>query len=159
MRFACCAVLAVLPFCLQAAVVVPDDSAADNRLAAGEPSSADAGSWATVVGSVTNECAKEKNSYACASVKIATALDRATRMSRNVQVFPGLTVAKNPEYKERDSRAVDETELTRQLQPESPDYATRVTDMLVNSGVRFLQSRTLQFSLPPAGSEVYEEGG
>lgn len=151
MRFACCAVLAVLPFCLQAAVVVPGHG--NHLTPADEPSTG--GNWA-MAARIAHECIPDPDTAACLSAKVATALERAARMNNEVQLLPGLTVAKNAEdaSPQRDSRALPtEEELRGQLQADAPDHTSKVADMVINSGIRFLQSRTLQFKLPQTNPE------
>lgn len=159
MRFASCAVLAVLPFCLHAAVVV---SADNNYLEDSPPPPPTvSGNWALVT-RIADECAKDADTAACVAAKTAAALERAARTAGSVQVFPGLTVLKNADEgssSQRDSRALPtEEELRGQMQQQP----SRVTDMVINSAIRFLQSRTLQFKLPQNNPEelsrAIEEG-
>lgn len=158
MRFASCAVLAVLPFCLNAAVVVSGDN---NYLEDPPQHSTVSGNWALVT-RIADECAKDADTAACIAVKTAAALERAARTSGSVQVLPGLTVLKNADEgssSQRDSRALPtEEELRGQLQ----EQPSKVTDMVVNSAIRFLQSRTLQLKFPQTNPEelsrAIEEG-
>lgn len=161
MRFASCAVLALLPFCLHAAVVVSGDS--DNYLQQEQKpvESTGNGNWAMVT-RMADECAKDADTAACVAVKAAAALERAARATGPVQVLPGLTVMKNTDEgssSQRDSRALPtEDELRGQLQQQP----SKVTDMVVNSAIRFLQSRTLQLKFPQTNPEelsrAIEEG-
>lgn len=121
----------------------------------------DNGNWA-VMARVADECARDKDTAACVAVKAAVALERAARSAGDVQLFPGLTVAKNdngPAASTRDSRALPtEEELRGQLQyandiPEEDDRSARVTDMLLKSAVRFLQSRTLKLDFPQTDAD------
>lgn len=169
MRFAGLVVLAVLPFCLHAAVVVsggqPDNYLHEDAVRAGRSDdSTAAGNWAMVT-KIAEECARDADTAACLAVKTATALDRASRIGGNVQVFPGLTVAKNAdEGSQRDSRALPtEEELRSQLtEPTAADHTSKVTDLVLNSALRFLQSRTLKFNFPQTNAEelsrAIEEG-
>ncbi|XP_025191150.1 uncharacterized protein LOC112591518 [Melanaphis sacchari] len=158
MRFASCAVLAVLPFCLHAAVVVSGDN---NYLEEPPQQSTVSGNWALVT-RIADECAKDVDTAACLAAKTAAALERAARTAGSVQVLPGLTVLKNTEEvasSQRDSRALPtEEELRGQLQQQP----SKVTDMVVNSAIRFLQSRTLQLKFPQTNPEelsrAIEEG-
>ncbi|XP_008182307.1 uncharacterized protein LOC100169409 [Acyrthosiphon pisum] len=161
MRFASCAVLALLPFCLHAAVVMSGDS--DNYLQQEQKpvESTGNGNWAMVT-RMADECAKDADTAACVAVKAAAALERAARATGPVQVLPGLTVMKNTDEgssSQRDSRALPtEDELRGQLQQQP----SKVTDMVVNSAIRFLQSRTLQLKFPQTNPEelsrAIEEG-
>lgn len=172
MRFAFCAVLAVLPFCLHAAVVVGQN--ADNQLLPQDGSSSArtgrsdgsaGGNWAMAV-RIASECAKDSDTAGCLAVKTAAALERAARLPGSVELFSGLvTVSRNADdaAAQRDSRSLPtEDELRGQLQPDGPDHTGKLTDMVVNSALRFLQSRTLQFKFPEANSEelsrAIEEG-
>ncbi|KAL4149262.1 hypothetical protein QTP88_003243 [Uroleucon formosanum] len=160
MRFASCAVLALLPFCLHAAVVVSGDS---NYLQQEEKpvESTVNGNWAMVT-RMADECAKDADTAACVAVKAAAALERAARATSPVQVLPGLTIMKNADEgssSQRDSRALPtEDELRGQLEQQP----SKVTDMVVNSAIRFLQSRTLQLKFPQTNPEelsrAIEEG-
>lgn len=163
--------LAVLPFCLHAAVVVPSDT---NRLEdyADSPRAGRAvaltgagGNWA-MLARMADECARDPDTTACVAVKAATALERAARVTGDVQLLPGLTLVQDQAAtSQRDSRALPtEDELRSQLVQESAaeDHTTKVADMVINSGLRFLQSRTLQFKFPQTDSEqlsrAIEEG-
>lgn len=160
MRFASCAVLALLPFCLHAAVVASGDS---NYLEQEQKpvESTGNGNWAMVT-RMADECAKDADTAACVAVKAAAALERAARTTGPVQVLPGLTIMKNADEgssSQRDSRALPtEDELRGQLQQQP----SKVTDMVVNSAIRFLQSRTLQLKFPQTNPEelsrAIEEG-
>lgn len=164
MRFASCAVLAFLPFCLHAAVVTSGES---NYLQPEEQSQqmqqqpTGNGNWAMVT-RMAEECVRDTDTAACVAVKAAAALERAARSAGAVQVLPGLTVLKNNEESsssQRDSRALPtEDELRGQLQQQP----SKVTDMVVNSAIRFLQSRTLQLKFPQTNPEelsrAIEEG-
>jgi len=175
MRFvASCAVLvAVLPFCLHAAAVVPGGPMNDNnhlsslgdspRVARAEDSPT--GNWAMVT-RIAHDCAKDPDTFACLAVKAATALERAAHLNGDVQVLPGLTVIKNADdgSSQRDSRSLPtEDELRNQLQePADADHSSKVVDLVVNSALRFLQSRTLKFNFPQTNAEelsrAIEEG-
>lgn len=175
MRFACCAILAaVLPICLHAAVVASGlqqnddnylrqtDGPRDGRAAAEQPAN---GNWAMVV-RVADECARDPDTAACVAVKAATALERASRIPGNVQVLPGLTLVRNTDEgsAQRDSRALPtEDELRSQLvQDSTQDRTTKLTEMVVNSALRFVQSRSLQLKFPQTNAEelsrAIEEG-
>lgn len=169
MRFAGLVVLAVLPFCLHAAVIVaggqPDNYLHEDSARAGRSDDSTAGNWAMIT-RIAEECAKDSDTAACLAVKTATALERASRINGNVQVLPGLTLAKNADEgsSQRDSRALPtEDELRSQLaEPTSADHTSKVTDMVLNSALRFLQSRTLKFNFPQTNAEelsrAIEEG-
>lgn len=181
MRFAFCTVLVAvtLPFCLHAAVVgqndnnyvqqLPYEDGAHRAGRSDESSTANtatAGNWA-MMARIADECAKDSDTTACLAVKAAAALERAARAAGTVQLLPGLTVAKNADaVASRDSRSLPtEDELRSQLQPADSgdnDRDGRVADMLINSGLRFLQSRTLQFQFPQTDSaelsRAIEEG-
>lgn len=160
MRFASCAVLALLPFCLQAAVVVSGENNYLQQEDAPKESSGN-GNWA-LVARMADECAKDADTAACVAAKAAAALERAARATSAVQVLPGLTVMKNTDEgssSQRDSRALPtEDELRGQMQ----EQPSKVTDMVVNSAIRFLQSRTLQLKFPQTNPEelsrAIEEG-
>lgn len=176
MRFACCAILAaVLPICLHAAVVASGlqqnddnylrqtDGPRDGRAAAEQPAN---GNWAVVV-RVADECARDPDTTACVAVKAATALERASRIPGNVQVLPGLTLIRNADEAsaQRDSRALPtEDELRSQLvqDMQTQDRTTKLTEMVVNSALRFVQSRSLQLKFPQTNAEelsrAIEEG-
>lgn len=177
MRFTCCAVLAVLPFCLHAAVVVPSDTnrledyADSPRAGRALASQSAGGNWA-MLARMADECARDPDTTACVAVKAATALERAARVTGDVQLLPGLTLVQDQAAtSQRDSRALPtEDELRNQLAQESSadpsasaaDHTSKVADMVINSGLRFLQSRTLQFKFPQTDSEqlsrAIEEG-
>lgn len=183
MRFAFCAVLAAvtLPFCLHAAVVGQNDNnfvqqqpyedgahraGRSDESSAATGNTAVAGNWA-MMARIADECAKDPDTTACLAVKAAAALERAARAAGTVQLLPGLTVAKNADaVASRDSRSLPtEDELRNQLQPTGTganDRDGRVADMLVDSGLRFLQSRTVQFKFPQTDSaelsRAIEEG-
>lgn len=174
MRFACCTVvaLAVLPFCLHAAVIASagqnndnnylEDSPRAGRAVAADTTATATGNWA-MVARIADECVKDADTAACVAVKAAAALERATRMTGNVQVLPGLTLVKDEGSSQRDSRALpSEEELRNQLQDASDDHSSKVATMVVDSALRFLQSRTLQFKFPQTNSEeisrAIEEG-
>lgn len=174
MRFAFCAVLAVLPFCLHAAVVVgqndnnqllPQDASTARAGRSDGSTAAASGNWAMAV-RIASECAKDSDTAACLAVKTAAVLERAARLSGSVELFSGLvTVSRNADdaAAQRDSRSLPtEDELRGQLQPNEPDHTGKLTDMVVNSALRFLQSRTLQFKFPETNSEqlsrAIEEG-
>lgn len=174
MRFAAtCAVLAVvlLPFRSHAAVVVQTNE--DNHLSpqddapragrSDEPSAT--GNWA-MASRIAMECAKDADAVVCLAVKAAAALERAARLDGDVQVLPGLTVTKNAgggDAAQRDSRSLPtEDELRDRLQHEPADGSSKALDMVVNSALRFLQSRTLTFNFPQTNTEelsrAVEEG-
>lgn len=175
MRFACCAVLAaVLPICLHAAVVASGlqhnddnylqqtDGPRDGRAVTEQPAN---GNWAMVV-RVADECARDPDTAACVAVKAATVLERASRIPGNLEVLPGLTLTRNAEEisAQRDSRALPtEDELRNQLvQDPTQDRTSKLTEMVVNSALRFAQSRSLQFKFPQTNPEelsrAIEEG-
>lgn len=176
MRFACCCtvlLLVALPFRSQAAVlashnddnhVMQDDSPRAGR---SDESSAAAvpGNWA-MIARIADECAKDKDTVACVAVKTATALERAARMNSNVNILPGLLIKKNAaDEGTRDSRSLPtEEELRGQLAEPTTgaDHTSKVTEMVFNSALRFLQSRTLQFTFPQTNAEelsrAIEEG-
>jgi len=153
-------VLALLPFCLQAAVVVSGENNYLQQEDAPKESSGN-GNWA-LVARMADECAKDADTAACVAAKAAAALERAARATSAVQVLPGLTVMKNTDEgssSQRDSRALPtEDELRGQMQ----EQPSKVTDMVVNSAIRFLQSRTLQLKFPQTNPEelsrAIEEG-
>lgn len=161
MRFASCAVLAMLPFCLNAAVVASDDSNYLHQEEIPPVESTGNGNW-EMVAKMAEKCAKDADTAACVAVKAAAALERAARTTGPVQLLPGLTIMKNSDEgssSQRDSRALPtEEELRGQLQQQP----SKVTDMVVNSAIRFLQSRTLQFKFPQTNPEelsrAIEEG-
>lgn len=168
MRFACCAVLAVLPFCLHAAVVVSgsqhENNYVDSPRAGRSDESAGSGNWAMIT-RVGEDCIKQTDTALCLAAKTVTALERASRINGNIQVFPGLTLAKNADggASQRDSRALPtEEEIRNQLQEPVTNGGSKVTDMVVNSALRFLQSRTVMFQFPQTDSEeisrAIEEG-
>jgi len=176
MRFACCCtvlLLAALTFSSQAAVlashndgnhVTQEDS---SRAARSDESSATAvpGNWA-MIARVADECARDKDTVACVAVKTATALERAARMNGNVNILPGLLIKKNTaDEGTRDSRSLPtEEELRGQLAEPATgsDHTSKVTEMVFNSALRFLQSRTFQFTFPQTNPEelsrAIEEG-
>lgn len=109
---------------------------------------------------IANECTSGGDAVTCVAVKAATALERAARSAGDVQLFPGLSVVKNEEAPSslRDSRSLPtEEELRGQLAAQQPenedDRASRVTDMVLKSAVRFLQSRTLKFNFPQTDAD------
>lgn len=172
MRFACYTVvaLAILPFCLHAAVIasagqndnflVPEDSPRAGRALAADTTGT--GNWA-MMARIADECVKDADTAACVAVKASAALERATRMTGNVQILPGLTLVKDEGSSQRDSRALpSEEELRNQLQDASDDHSSKVATMVVDSALRYLQSRTLQFKFPQTNSEeisrAIEEG-
>lgn len=175
MRFACytaMVALAVLPFCLHAAVIAPAGQNNDNNYLMPEDSSRSGravavdttanGNWAMIT-RIAEECVRDTDTAACVAVKAAAALERAARMNGDVQVFSGLTLVKGEGSSQRDSRALPtEEELRNQLQDGSADHSTKVAGMVVDSALRFLQSRTLQFKFPQTNSEeisrAIEEG-
>ncbi|XP_050533831.1 uncharacterized protein LOC126901437 [Daktulosphaira vitifoliae] len=161
MRFSCSVVLAVavLPYCLNAAVV----SGRQNQITEGdrEGRSINDGNWALVT-KISEECAKDQDTTACLAVKAAAAFERAARLG-DVQVFPGVMLAKNSVDSQRDSRALPtEEELRGQLPEDAEEKTSKVTGMVVDSALRFLQSRTLQLQFPQTNAEelsrAIEEG-
>jgi len=172
MRFAAtrAVLVAVLPFCLHAAVVVQTNednhlSPRDDSTRAGRSDESSAtGNWA-MAARIARDCAKDSDAIVCLAVKAATALERAAHLGGDVQVLPGLTVTKNTDEgsAQRDSRSLPtEDELRNQLQQEPADGSSKVLDMVVNSALRFLQSRTLTFNFPQTNTEelsrAIEEG-
>lgn len=168
MRFAFCAVLAVLPFCLHAAAVVGTQNV-DNELplqdARAGRSDEPQNGWA-VAGRIAGECARDPEPASCVAVKAAVVFERAARLSGTVDLFSGVvTVARNGEdsSSQRDSRSLPtEQDLRGQLSAEPADHVAKATDMVFNSALRFLQSRTLQFKMPQTDPEelsrAIEEG-
>ncbi|XP_050437148.1 uncharacterized protein LOC126843581 [Adelges cooleyi] len=162
MRFSCSVVLAVavLPYCMHAAVM----SGRQNQIEGDRAGrSTGDGNWA-VVTRVAEECAKDADATACLAVKAAAAFERAARMG-DLQVLPGVTLSKNAadDASQRDSRALPtEDELRGQLPADADEKTSKVTGMVVNSALRFLQSRTLQLQFPQTNSEelsrAIEEG-
>lgn len=156
MRFTCIMTVAVaavpLIAVLSSAAAVTSDAANNHNN----------GNWAMMV-RIADECSKE-NPVTCVAAKTIVALERAARSAGDVQLLPGLTVTKNDNGPTRDSRALPtEDELRGQLQynnndiPEGgdaeDDRVTRVTDMVIKSAVRFLQSRTLKLNFPQTDAD------
>lgn len=165
MRFlASCAVLAVLPFCMQAAVVSGGQNYVEDSQRAGrsDESSSGSGNWA-VIARAAEQCARDVDPAACVAVKAAAALERAARMG-NMQLVPGVTLARNDGLV-RDSRALPtEEELRGHLSSDSTgaDGPSKAAAVLANSAIQFLQSRSLRFDFPHTDPEqlsrAIEEG-
>lgn len=90
----------------------------------------------------------------CLGVKLTTALDRASRMSR-IDLADGVSFVATSEGDAslRGSRALDETELTNSLNQEPEQRSSRLLDLILDATTRFFQTHSLQFKFSDASPE------
>lgn len=122
-------------------------------------------SW-KLVSKVMSDCGSEDVTEVmnCLGVKAVAVLDRAARMG-NIELYSGMTLAKNSEYLEdsRNGRALlSEAEISQSLPQDPSERSSRLLDLLYDATVRFLQSHTFQVKLPQGAPEslarALEEG-
>lgn len=148
-----------------ASAAVADVRPEDNEVFGRSDSGSGGTSWKLVT-KVMSDCGSEDVTEVmnCLGVKAVAVLDRAARMG-NIELYSGMTLAKNSEYVEdsRNGRALlSEAEISQSLPQDPSQRASRLLDLLYDATVRFLQSHTFQFKLPQGAPESFsralEEG-
>lgn len=116
----------------------------------------DEGNWKVLYRLVT-DCARTSDISVCLKMKVVTFLDRITSFKAPLQINDYISLARDPEYKE-DSQArlmkpLSEAQLEESLPRAIDERSSRLDEMIQEKLDNFLQSRSLQMSIP---ADVFE---
>jgi hypothetical protein len=101
---------------------------------------------------IYNDCS-QKDMSSCLKMKLVTALDRASKSRSDLNVFEGVTFARDPSAISDESvkgKPISEAELEASLPRGLQDKEELLDGLIIEKILEFFKSHTLQFKLPSA---------
>jgi hypothetical protein len=116
----------------------------------------DDGNWKVLYRLIT-DCAKTSDISVCLKMKVVTFLDRVTSIRAPLQINDYVSLARDPAYKDgpqgRSMKPLSEAQLEESLPRSIEERSSRLDEMIQEKLDNFLQSRSLQMSIP---ADVFE---
>jgi len=111
----------------------------------------DDGNWKVLYRLIT-DCAKTSDISVCLKMKVVTFLDRIVSLRTPLQINDYISLARDPAYKEgpqgRSMKPLSEAQLEESLPRAMDERSSRLDEMIQEKLGNFLQSRSLQMSIP-----------
>ena len=116
----------------------------------------DNGNWKILYRLLT-DCAKTSYISVCLKMKVVTFLDRIVSLSAPLQINDYISFVRDPAYKEgpygRAMKPLSEAQMEESLPRATDERSSRLDEMIEEKLGNFLQSRSLQMSIP---ADVFE---